>query len=257
MLWCAAVLAVLGGAGYALFLSKLFTISRIAVEGNKKIQTAAIRAVMDGYMGEKIFLYVPRGSYFLVMPEELQERLDRHFSEFSAVLVEKKFPNRLYVRVQEREFAGIWCGVASLCFLMDTGGVLYGEAPSSSGTLVMALRGSGVGSLGSTALAPGIVANLGDVHEALHAQLALGLGELDIGNLPDVSAHTTESWDLRFDASRKALLTLNALRETLAWIAEEKKNKNIQEELAYIDLRIEGRAYYKFKEGGEILKPES
>ena len=257
LLWCACGATVLIGMAYGVFFSKWLVVSRVSIEGNKKTQSVDIRAVVDGYMSKKLFSRIPRNTFFLVMPKDLQKTLDKRFSELAAVWVVKTFPNRLAVRVREREFSGIWCGTSSACFLMDTEGVLYGEAPSSSGTLVLTVRGSEVGSMGSAVVSTSVVASLAHMHNLTRTQFNLAAAEFDIRNLPDVAARITDGWELRFDALRKPQETLDALRETLAWITEKQKGEGVRKELEYIDLRIEGRAYYKFKGNDATLKPET
>ncbi|MEA3420565.1 MAG: cell division protein FtsQ/DivIB, partial [Acidobacteriota bacterium] len=156
----------------------------------------------------------------------------------------------------ERKEIGILCKVETQkeenltkdfyrdCYYIDKNGVIFEEAPQTSGTLILVIKDySGEkAEMGKSILEKGLVAELVDLRNYLFEQLNLKVVDFAIQSKSskDIRIDTHEGWYILFDSSRDFKKQVEALRLIL-----ERKIKGDRNNLEYVDLRIENRVYYK------------
>lgn len=254
LLWAFACISVFAAGIYGAFFSGYFVVTRVDIEGSKRMSRADLHSAIEAYLREPVVGgMILRSNFFLVSTDALRDRIQKEFPGLSAATVSKSFPDRLNVAVRERVYGGVWCGTqiaaGESCFLIDTEGVLYDSAASSSGTLVMVLRDDMKNpAMGNAVVEPRALLHLSELRENLRKRFNFVAREYYLGNLPDVTAFMAGGWRLLFDIDHSGDSVLGVLKKTIDDARSqsgELAGQNIEERLEYIDLRIEGRAYYK------------
>ncbi len=237
--WVFLVVGIAGAGTYLFSSTDVFLVDRIEVHGITA--TGDIHEAVRGYLGAKTALGFGRNNYFLLSPKNLQGVITQHFPALASVAVSKKFPRSVLLNVRERQYAGVWCRIDSpQCYLVDTQGVLYHEAASSSGTLIMVVRSSLPQGLGDEVLDSSTLASLALIRNTLRERFGFAVKDFLLDDLPDVTASIAGDWRLLFDVSRSPIQTFDALGKVMAAIGSGADKK-----IEYIDLRIDNRVYYK------------
>lgn len=136
--WCGVGFVLIGGSGYGLMASGALTIARVRVEGvrladHEKVidvlaTTAGTKAPRawfgPGYMPFWFFLSPPE-SFFSAFPMFREATIDLDI-----------FSREVVIRAEERELYGVWCLEGGACYAFDREGVIFGQAPTTFGTLV-------------------------------------------------------------------------------------------------------------------------
>lgn len=138
LLWCGAVILMLGGVGYALVATDTLTVEEVRVEGVRladhervvaRLAAAASVHAPRSWFNERLMLFW----LFLDPPEEFLAE----FPMFREVdVVPRLFAREVVIRVVERELHGIWCLEGRECYAFDNEGVVFGRAPVTYGVLI-------------------------------------------------------------------------------------------------------------------------
>lgn len=263
------------GLFYAVFFSGALAVSEIELRGAEKTSRDALRQIIAEFLERRIAGAIPQNNIILIPSAELASTVRERLPALRSVQASKNIlKRRLLVAVEERTYAGIWCTrgeretthsasstitvtVTSTaadsagrqlpshgpCFLMDAKGVLYDMAPESTGILQLRLVGSTPQDpqLGATAVNGQTLAWIARAKEALEKQFSIRTTVFELRDPADAIAHTSAGWPILFDTARPLESALSALRQALAAIDQSVRT------IEYLDLRIEGRVYYKTK----------
>ncbi|MEK7579730.1 MAG: FtsQ-type POTRA domain-containing protein [Patescibacteria group bacterium] len=247
--------AVLTGfLAYALFFSSWFSIKEIQVSGNKELSESEIRELADKYINRTYFLgYIkPFSNIFFVSSEGLEESFRKKMAQIDEVDISKSiFKKYLVIEIKEREAVGIWCGSTSLttsleqsCFYFDKKMALFKSAPKFSGEVFLVIEDGR-----NRDFKVGDVFDDAELIEKL-SSAKFFLDELKIVDyrnffLPAGSFEfwikTKDGWSIYLDKETDIATQLVALKKIL----EGKLSADRRQRLEYIDLRVNGRVYYK------------
>ena len=233
---------LIGGLAYFLVWSPFFWVGEIKVEaadGKEPMyySSAEIEEIAKRVLEEKIFYFIPLKSVFLAPTEEIEKRILERFPEIRLVNVLKKMPSVLEIKIEERVGIGIWCRLSlSGCFKIDREGVIFRESPLIGGNLVLNIYGENNSAKIRDEVIPPRVINF-----ILTAQKVFpDARDFEFVSDEELKATTIQGWQIYFNPSISAISQIDALKVIL---------KNETEEglaaLEYVDLRIEGRVYYK------------
>lgn len=132
------------------------------------------------------------------------------------------------------------------CFYVDREGVVFEEAPLTFGALIVLVKdfsGDEI-SLGAKIAEPKTVKFILDVRDWLAKNSDVSLAEFSIDKEDrQLRGLTAEGWQIVFNESQTAAEQGFIVKKVL-----EEEIKDKRQGLEYIDLRIENRVYYKFKE---------
>lgn len=226
-------LFVLAGAAYALFLSPVFKIKEVVILGTQKISPEEVR---DNLTCDNI-IFTTRKSIKSQLLKKIPEILDLKISK-------NLFKRRLEINIQERETIGILCKQdADSCFYFDKNGVIFENAPNTSGSLIIVIKDYSQRDLklGDAALDGNFIDTATVIKEELFQKMGIGTSSFDIESYPaeKLRVITGESWYILFSLKRDIKSQLSALKAAL----DEKIQDRMS--LEYVDLRIENRIYYK------------
>ncbi len=233
------ILFLVLGLAYVMFFSPLFEIKEIKISNNRVISSEEIQNSLDN-----------QNNLFLAAGNKLTEILTNDFPRILSVEMSKDiFKKTIELNIIERKEAGIYCkeDLASPnrgeCYYIDKEGVIFEEAPQTSGTLILAIKDFSEREIeiGKNVIEKEFMAELIDLKNYLPGQLGFKVLDFTIESdvLKDLKVNTNEGWYILFDGLRDLKSQLEALRLVLEEKIEERKD------LEYIDVRIENRVYYK------------
>lgn len=231
---------------FALF-SPLFKITNVVIEGNKNIPGDKLQDELSVKLQGDILFLLPADNLFLASQTGLEKYLMDRFKRIETVQVSKKFLNTLHVSLTEKRGAFKWCRLSG-CFLINENGVAY-NIPLDESALIEEERNlltinesiNSVPSQGEVVADNGFIKAVWNINDQLGPEIA----EFQT---PSVLSERLvvvmkEGWRVLFksDSSIESqFANFKALFPDEITL-EERKN------LEYIDLTVEGRAYYKIK----------
>jgi len=145
--------AAAGFTFYLLFFSGMLDIKGISINGLDKVK----KEEFDGKLGEQLnskwigYVEYQKNILFFNSDAFKAEALAA-FPEIKGISITKSLPNSLRVDITERVTAGIWCftrpdfaeqnlgGLVDVCRYFDEEGNIWGEAARSSGFLILSVE---------------------------------------------------------------------------------------------------------------------
>jgi hypothetical protein len=223
-----------------LLTSPLFKIKTVEIYGTKELVPEEIKANIE----YKNILFITT--------DGLRQELAKKFPQISHMDIEKNlFKKTIKINLTEREKLGIVCKAEETdnnetvksCFYIDKEGVMFKNAPQTSGSLVLLIKDFSLEDffLGKNLFSAKVINSIIDLKENLFSQIkAKSLWFASFTYPPkEIKVMTTENWYVLFDLDRDIKSQLLLLKTALA---EKIQNRST---LQYVDLRIENRIYYK------------
>jgi len=249
-----------GVSVYVLFFSLCLSVTNITVTGTAELSSQEIQQRVEDSLRGKYFGLLPKNNFLFISQKKLQNTLLGDFKKIRSVTIVKKFPDTFSINVDERKALLVWCSGEN-CYLLDEKGVAYNEADFSSPELqqnhLLQIR-----DVSSREV------KIGDaIIESVYEQYVLSLKDAlaTIGfnateqywtpsrMADEINVKTDQESEFYFSTQfelSSALSTLNTILKKE--IPEEKKG-----DIAYIDLRNENKAFYKFKNTQPIVENAS
>lgn len=247
-LWAGGIVVSAGALTWLLFLSSIFAVTDIAVDGARAIGNEQVRTVVGDLLDQRtLHILQPGRNILFLNTAAVADAIREHYESIDRVAVEKAYPHTLRVTVTEREPVGIWCRRVSseqgaapdarACRYYNRAGDRWGEAVPSRGPLLLLVNDE----RSADDQVPVFVQALLAVADGLASRSL----RVQWATLPDAAPG-----DLRIATSRGAELYLDALGDvqdqlaTLEILLAEKATDSAWMP-TYIDLRTPGRVYYK------------
>ena len=252
-LWRFVALLFVGTVVYALFFSPYLTITTVKITGLEKLSEEPIRNRVEGKLGEKYFRITPKNNLLLFPRKALEQELTADFKRIEGVSVRRIFPHTLEVAVKERELTMLFCG-GEKCYTLNEFGVSYLANNFSESELtgenLITLRDLSSSQLdqGAMPLEDGFRQFVLSLASVVQTETGMALKknyETSNRMSGDVRVETEDGFSIYFNQGislKKSVAALHA-------ILEHKIEKERQKDLEYIDLRIAGKVFYKFKDG--------
>lgn len=245
----AAAAALLVAACYGLFFSPYFVVRDTSVNGVEQVSRDDVVRIVSGFLEQRTLFVLSQRNIFFFPTAAAERAIGALSPRIASVRVRTHlFARTVSVDIAERHIFGITCGEgthAERCYFFDETGMLFAEAPLIEGAANLLIR--------STDIVPGIALPAPLLHgptvryfkELKQATERVGV-ILDSfalrGEYGDATAHATAGFDILFTMEREP----KAYAEVLGVLfAKEIQDQAAQ--LEYIDLRVEDRAYYKFR----------
>lgn len=236
---------------YLLFFSPFLLVSKINIGGTEKLDTGAVRDVINLAISGRHLNVVPANNIILIDQGKLKESIKDKFKRIEDIEIKKVFPETLNISITERRSMLILCS-AGACFIIDNDGVAYAPADFASNELqeneLLVLNDDGNKEirLKESVLEAGYMQYLLDIKDKLKSDLNLDIDknyhtpQLVSG---DIRVVTTEGWTIYFDSSLLVQKEIDMLKLVLS----DKIDKDKRSNLEYVDLRTDNKVYYKFK----------
>ncbi len=271
-------LSLIIGLIYFIIWSPYLRVESIGIEGSVSYSQEIREMVQKKIAGTFFKGGLPRKSIVLTPINQIRDDILERYSEIKDVVVVRQWPNTLNIQIQQRENIGVWCQIEyrekepfelvgedeelelatsteeivekereiNQCFHFDSEGVIFREAPLISGSLILNVYGTkSPVKIRDKVISEEMIKFILDVREDLPeikiaSESLPEVVDFEIISLEDLRVTTAQDWQIYFNPTYSVELQLEALR-----IVIEKEIKETLSSLEYIDLKIQGRVYYK------------
>ncbi|MFA7319617.1 MAG: FtsQ-type POTRA domain-containing protein [Parcubacteria group bacterium] len=248
-----ALIAFFGVVGYVLFFSSFLTVTSLRISGEKNVSEEKLLERVKPEISGYIWKFISRNNLFLVRKSIIQKNISENFRQIKGVEVRKRFPSELEVIVSERIPTMLFQG-ANGWFILDENAVAYDSVDPAAEEIVrydlprlVDLDGKSV-ALGETVLNGDYVTYVLGIKEKMKSDTEIMIGsDFQTPSLisKDIRAKTQEGWGIYFNEN----INLDKEIEMLNAVLNHEIEKKQRPDLEYIDLRIDNKVYYKFREG--------
>lgn len=238
----AGTIFVVAGLIYLFFFSRLFDVREVSFNGLDTISSDEFKVKINEQLDQKLFKFLPRRNNVLsVDTDSLEANFSSAYPVFKSVIVQKNLPHGLTLNFLERKPSGIWCfastGSAQVnsCQYFDNDKVLWGESSKTSGFIFLTIEDRR--ERNSREIDDDFFGPIMDVAKSRAGE---------IGNIiiPENSFNEfrvyVSDYYIIFTTEFDIKNQLDVLRIFL-----NDKEKDPEFHPQYIDLRIDGRVYYK------------
>ncbi len=234
----AGVLSFTGGLVYLFLFSKAMIITEVNINGLKTVTVDQINPIIDSLKNKKLFSFLRFGQNILFFDSNfLRSQIINSFPIVKNVEISKEFPHKITVDIEERSAVGTWC-IDENCRYFDESGILWGTAVRSSGSLLLNVAdltaSNSYNKIDSTTLKP----ILDSVQELNALNFKIENIEIMPGGIGDFKIYITNSYYILLNTESDISGQIKALKLLIGNNPPDFKPN-------YIDLRIDGRIYYK------------
>lgn len=245
LLWLSLVTLGFGGLVALLFFTPWFTIRDVAVSGASDGATRDVRTVIEEQLASRWLGLFAVGQHILFLSADgLVNHITERVPAVASAQVSRDYPHGLRVELTERVPQGIWCRQVPdrsaddlQCRYWDRSGVRWGSAVPSVGPLLVMVRDERSEDTQDARLAAGLIAALDGLPRLGLAPRMLTLPDLEPGGL---RVTINGGPEVLLDALADVQGQLDTLELLLADRAGDAAFRP-----AYIDLRTQGRVYYR------------
>ena len=242
----------LAAVGYILFFSPYLQINQLFLGGVEELDYEKVIAEINYNLDDKYLKVIPRNNFVLISINHLRNDLMEKFRKIESVEAEKIFPGTITIKIKERKALMLWCS-GGPCYIVDEKGYAYSGADFNSpeikeNNLIRLIDVSARPvTLGEKNLNPEFVQFTFGIRDKLGEELGISIGDeyfTKSAVAEEVQIKTNEGWDIYFSSQ----LSLDRSIVTLKLFLDDKINNDDKSKLEYIDLRVEDKVYYKFKD---------
>ncbi|OGM99903.1 MAG: hypothetical protein A2817_01570 [Candidatus Yanofskybacteria bacterium RIFCSPHIGHO2_01_FULL_39_8b] len=234
------ILALAGSVVYLLFFSPWMKITNIEINGLETVDSAAMYSMIESAKNETIYLteVKPQSNILFFDTKALRNKILSDFPVIKEVNTSITFPHKLVVSIKERTPFGTWCFISE-CRYFDDSGVLWGQALRSSGSILLSIDDLRKSEEQIVTIDKNILEPIKKTIDGLNT-IGIKIRKVEIpeGEIGDFTIYTFVGYKLLFNNSSDILGQVVILKILL-----DQKEKEFKPE--YIDLRIDGRVYYK------------
>lgn len=140
-------IVVVIGLIYLLFFSRMFDVREVSFNGLDTTSSDVLKSKIDENLNQKILKYLPRrNNIFFVNTGKFEKEFASAYPVFKSVNIRRKLLHGLVLNFLERKPAGIWCFASigsaqvSRCQYFDEEKVLWGQPAKSSGFIFLTVE---------------------------------------------------------------------------------------------------------------------
>lgn len=244
------VLIYMGALALTLRLP-VFRIDQAVVQGVTGAREAEVRAAASELLTKNVLYIFPRYTT-LTSPRGMTASLGQAIPWIEQASANLESPHTVHIRVTERQPAYLVCATGDECYYADTNTLVFAQAPTFSAPVYPELKSPRVAS--STAMMTRVF--MSDVSEKLRELIQLlQTRDITVTMFEETAEgsfriHMREGWYVLFTADEPAQTvfdSLSAIMKSTQFRAEYAKHPRT---LAYIDVRLVDKVFYKFKAAG-------
>jgi len=236
-----AGLAISSGI-YAFLFSNILVVQKINITGNQKTAAAEIQTAAWPETARQLISFGPFNvstkNIFLVNRGNIQAKVLESFPIIASVKVQKKL-HEINLQISERQANAIFCVSAGECFHIDGTGVIFEPASYFAGLPTITSDTAGNRNLGTQVVKSAYMVLIAAIAQNLRNNFQIKVETVRVDN-PMVLG-TNEGWSLYVDPSADGSAQIAKLNALL----KEKLPKDSRDNLEYIYLQYQDRAYYK------------
>lgn len=243
--WVYLVLLILCIVGviYILRLPQ-YQISKVSVEGDVLTKESEVSGIVNGYLAQKYFYFVPKSNVWLYPKDEMLEKIKSLSSVEDIDIKLNKDNKELNIIVKERKNEFVWCDASNKCYYMDRDGYIFANAPVFEGNVFLTFRGQIEGEpIGKQFLSQdkmlGLVTFVSDL-----SKLDLKINSINIISEREVRLTTDSKTDIIISLERPLGEVISNI-ETLIHSNDFINASGGTDNLEYLDLRYGKKAFWK------------
>lgn len=237
---------------YALFFSPFLEITSIEVNGNEYIADNSILEKINPQISGKYLNYIKKNNLLLVRTGKIKKDIQSEIRIIREIRIKREFPSRLVANIIERKPQMVFCTTDN-CFMLDENGEAYdnyfeNQENDKNNFIILREESSRKINLGEVILEKNYMKYVQGIRGELLARLETEIEDnFSSTSLisKDIRVKTKEGWEVYFNEN----INLEKEIEMLKVVLENKIEKNQRLDLEYVDLRIDNKIYYKFKDG--------
>jgi len=223
------------GVIYLLFFSRMFDVREVSFNGLDTVSSDMFRGKIDEKLNQKILKYLPRrNNIFFVNTGNFEKEFASDYPVFKSVNVHKKLFHGLVFDFLERKPAGVWC-LKDSCSYFDNDKVLWGQPAKSSGFIFLTIEDNRQSE--NKQIDDDFFRPIMEIAKNMTGEIKNITIPADAFN--EFRVYTTDYYII-FTTDSDVKNQLDVLK---IFLADKNKDSNFHPQ--YIDLRIDGRVYYK------------
>lgn len=216
------------GLFYFIFFSSFFAISDVMVEGASNVSKDELSSM------------IPKGTnIFFLKSRDLENTILNKFPEIESAQVYRGIPNAVKIVIYERDSKLVWQSGGRKFLVSSQGKVTKEIDPAESSDLPLIVDKKNIPvSLGDQLISVNFVAFINNIHSTFFATINIKPTNFEVNETTfDVNLFTDAGFYVKLNTMRSSKRQLDNLKLVL-----DAKRQDIHE---YVDLRIDGWAYYK------------
>lgn len=240
---------------YIFFFSGLLAVTKIEIQGTSEIVQEDLKKTIEERISRKYFDSISANNIALIKKNLLKKELKDSFRGIEDIKIVKVFPDTLLFTVYERR-PGLVFGSGERYFMVDKKGYVYDDNVSDSTRekypVLTDLSASSV-NLEENIIKEGYISYVTSIREKIKSSLGI-----DIENCvetpsivsSDIRIRTQEGWRIFFSIDIELDKEIKMLEAVLSNNIDPAQRSNLE----YIDLRVDNKVFYKFREGAQQEK---
>lgn len=222
-----------------------FRVNNISVHGDYTIDNEDIISnISDSISARRYFLF-PEDNIFVVPKEKIISGLLAGFSRIKSASLARNFPSTLEVYISERKPSSLSCEERD-CFFIDQEGFVFEKSPFFSGSIYTVFRDKRDGIRGRgeffQILPKEDFGKIMDFLKSLDDE-GIKMAEVILKKEGSYEFYTIEGWYIIASKSNNFKNVFNNLKTAL-----EEEIKEERSDLEYMDMRLEDKIFYKYKD---------
>lgn len=217
----------MSGFVYLLFYSPIFKVKTIVVDS----QNSQIKNAFNKYYGTNILL---------LSSQKIENEIAETYPEVKGLKITRGLPDTLKIGFEARTTKIIWQSQEKKYFV-DSSGAIYKEVENTSDPsdlMVVKDNNDLLVKLGQQVVSEKLLDFLSGLNSTFNEATGFKIDHFEVNEtLFQIDAFTDQRFKVIFDTTRKSEDQLSDLKKFLADHKDEAKE--------YIDMRVEGRIYYK------------
>lgn len=248
------LLGFFGVSSYVFFFSGYLKINSISISGNHELSSSDMQQSFSEYLQGNFLGIIPKNNFLFISQKKSEDFLENKFKKIRSATVSKKFPDTVSINIDERKAVLVWCSGEN-CFLVDENGVAYNIADFNSQEITqnhllrINNRSQQDVSIGEKIIdsdyeqyVMGIENAFINIDQKISENEDAYSAPSNVANEIDVK--TNKDIQIYFSTD----FSLGSAVKSLKVVLEKEIPEDRLESVEYIDLRSEGKVFYKFKE---------
>ncbi len=245
-----------------------FRINEIAINGEKALDKEEFLADIREILKERFLIVFPLDNIFIFPKTKISDEALNKFPILKKISIERDFPNKIIVSVEERKASALWCKhlVSNIslsaqsassteadktessfgareCAFSDENGFIFSQAPDFSGGIFLKFFDERVkpAEIGKQMLEEGEFKKLIAFYD-LAAKKDFSAANVALKDGGVYEVYLKEGWYILLNDKNNPDSSLDNLKIVLEQIVKEKRPR-----LEYIDIRFGNKIFYKLK----------